>query len=197
MQNLHSQHAAPGNARAQASSNAHAPLRALALCALAMLFAVAVAAQARPASQKSSQDEKQSQSPFDVKDEDDESESASKEAARPRVTDPATTLRKAHFIRVHSDSVFVSEPEVEDSLRKRKEFQAWDMIITRNDSEADLIIQITRKSLTRRFTFTVIDPNTMEVVSSGKMRSVLFGKKISNKVAEQFANRVKLVRPYS
>jgi hypothetical protein len=36
----------------------------------------------------------------------------------------------------------------------------------------------------------------MEVVTSGKMRSVLFGKKIPNKVAEKFANRVKVYRPY-
>jgi len=30
----------------------------------------------------------------------------------------------------------------------------------------------------------------------GKTRSVLFGKKIANKVAEKFATRLKLYRPY-
>lgn len=196
MQNLRLTKITPDSVRVQAWSYMHVPLRAITLCALSMLFIIGVAAQLQPApQQKQSQDDKQSPSPFD-KDEDDESESESKQTARARVTDPATILRKAHFIRVHSDSVFVSEQEVEDSLRKRKEFQAWGMVITRNDSEADLFIEITRKSLTRRFTFTVIDPNTMEVVASGKTRSVLFGKKISNKVAEKFANRVKVVRPY-
>ena len=136
-------------------------------------------------------------------DDDDESESESERAggvavvaARAQATDPATILRKARFILVRSDSVFLSGREVEDSLRKRKEFRAWGMVVTRNEAEADLIIEITRKPLTRRFTFSVIDPRTMEVVASGKTRSVIFGKKIANKVAEKFANRVKVYRPY-
>jgi hypothetical protein len=116
--------------------------------------------------------------------------------APPATVDPATVLRKARFVFVRSDSAFVSGREVEDSLRKRKEFQAWGMVITRNEAQADLIIEITRKPLTRRFTFSVLDPRTSEVVTSGKTRSVLFGKKISNKIAEKFANRVKVYRPY-
>ncbi|HYH86239.1 MAG TPA: hypothetical protein VEX60_12360 [Pyrinomonadaceae bacterium] len=199
MHNFRSPRIASSDARTLAPSRALA--RALAACLLALLFAASVAAQVRPAAAQNpprqpTQDEKQTQSPFDSKDEDEESESESKEAARPRVLDIATVMRRARYIRVHSDSVFVSEQEVEDALRKRKEFQAWGMVITRNDSDADLIIEITRKSLTRRFTFSVIDPRTMEVVTSGKMRSVMFGKKISNKIAEKFANRIKVVRPY-
>jgi Ni/Co efflux regulator RcnB len=174
------------------------PSRSLAACLLTLLFAASVAAQVRPAAAQNAspqQDEKQTQSRSDV-DKEDESESETKEDARPRVVDPATVMRRARFIRVHSDSVFISGQEIEDALRKRKEFQAWGMIITRNDADADLIIEVTRKSLTRRFTFIVLDPRTMEVVTSGKTRSVLFGKKISNKVAEKFANRIKVVRPY-
>ena len=115
--------------------------------------------------------------------------------APPAAVDPATVLRKARFVLVRSDSAFVSGREVEDSLRKRKEFQAWDMVITRDEAQADLVIEITRKPLTRRFTFSVLDPRTSEVVTSGKTRSVLFGKKIPNKIAEKFANRVKVYRP--
>lgn len=114
----------------------------------------------------------------------------------PAAFDPASVLRRARFVFVRSDSAFVSGHEVEDSLRKRKEFQAWGMVITRNEAQADLIVEITRKPLTRRFTFSVLDPRTSEVVTSGKTRSVLFGKKISNKIAEKFANRVKVYRPY-
>ena len=116
--------------------------------------------------------------------------------APPTAVDPATILRRARFVLVRSDSAFVSGREVEDSLRKRKEFQAWGMVITRDEAQADLVIEITRKPLTRRFTFSVLDPRTSEVVTSGKTRSVLFGKKIPNKIAEKFANRVKVYRPY-
>ena len=117
-------------------------------------------------------------------------------AARPQAADPGAILRRARAVYVRSDSAFVSGREVEASLLKRKEFKAWGMVVTRDASEADLIIEITRRPLTRRFTFSVIDPRTLEVVASGKTRSVLFGKKIPNKIAEKFANRVKVYRPY-
>ncbi|HZB44060.1 MAG TPA: hypothetical protein VE360_02395, partial [Pyrinomonadaceae bacterium] len=117
-------------------------------------------------------------------------------AQQSRASDPAGLLRTARSVYVRSNTVFVKAPEVEDSLRKRKEFRAWGMMVTRNLADADLIIEIERKSLTRRFTFTVLDARSMTVLTSGKTRSVLFGKKIHNKVAEKFANRVKTVRPY-
>ncbi len=137
----------------------------------------------------------------DKDDDEDEDESQSAGAAatvvtRPPSADPGTILRKARYVLVRSDSAFVSGREVEASLQKRKEFKAWGMVVTRNASEADLVIEITRKPLTRRFTFSVIDPHTLEVVASGKTRSVLFGKKIPNKIAEKFANRVKVYRPF-
>jgi len=127
---------------------------------------------------------------------DEEDEDDHEVSAPPTAVDPASVLRRARFVFVRSDSAFISGREVEDSLRKRKEFQAWGMVITRNEAQADLIIEITRKPLTRRFTFSVLDPRTSLVVASGKTRSVLFGKKISNKIAEKFANRVKVYRRY-
>ena len=168
-------------------------------CALAALCTLAPQAHVRAQSnhaRASLQQQQQASADDDRDDDEEESESVPKGSARQSVTDPATILRRARFVYVSSDSVFVNAHEVEDSLRKRKEFQAWGMIVTRDASEADLVIEITRKSLTRRFTFTVLDPRTQEVVASGKMRSVLFGKKIPNKVAEQFTNRVKVYRPY-
>jgi hypothetical protein len=129
-------------------------------------------------------------------DKDDKDDADENEAARPRATDAAAVMRAARTVYVNSKSVFVKQSEVEDSLRKRKEFRAWGMAVTRNLNDADLVIEIERKSLTRRFTFVVLEPRTMTVVTSGKTRSVLFGKKIPNKIAEKFANRVKVVRPY-
>jgi len=129
----------------------------------------------------------------------DESESEDDERderVRPRATDPATLMRTARVILVRSHTTFVNDKEVEDSLRKRKEFRAWGMSITRSDADADLIIEIERKAFSRRFTFSVLEPRTLLVVTSGKTRSVLFGKKIPNKIAEKFVNRVKTVRPY-
>ncbi|HEX6625947.1 MAG TPA: hypothetical protein VF064_19680 [Pyrinomonadaceae bacterium] len=129
-------------------------------------------------------------------DDNDDDDDDADNATQTRASDPAGLLRTARSVYVRSNTVFVKAAEVEDSLRKRKEFRAWGMTVTRNLADADLVIEIERKSLTRRFTFTVLDPHTLAVLTSGKTRSVLFGKKIHNKVAEKFANRVKTVRPY-
>jgi hypothetical protein len=157
---------------------------------LALLLSAARAQGSPPVLKKQGAEQKPQQTARD--DDDDDTEVSTPPAA----VDPASVLRRARFVLVRSDSAFISGREVEDSLRKRKEFQAWGMVITRNEAQADLIIEITRKPLTRRFTFSVLDPRTSEVVTSGKTRSVLFGKKISNKIAEKFANRVKVYRPY-
>lgn len=132
----------------------------------------------------------------DNDDDDSDDDDDDDKAQQSRASDPAGLLRTARSVYVRSNTVFVKAPEVEDSLRKRKEFRAWGMMVTRNLADADLVIEIERKSLTRRFTFTVLDARSMTVLTSGKTRSVLFGKKIPNKVAEKFANRVKTVRPY-
>ncbi len=171
---------------------------ALACCALALLFVASSSSTARaqgspPALRK--QDAGQQRQA--AREDDDENDDDEREAvARPTASDPATVLRKARFVYVLSNSIFVSKSEVEASLQKRKEFKAWGMVITRDAGQADLVIEITRKPLTRRFTFSVLDPRTSEVVASGKTRSVILGKKISNKIAEKFANRVKVYRPY-
>jgi hypothetical protein len=157
---------------------------------LALLLSAARAQGSPPVLKKQGAEQKPQQTARDDDDDDDT------EVSTPAEVDPASVLRRARFVLVRSDSAFISGREVEDSLRKRKEFQAWGMVITRNEAQADLIIEITRKPLTRRFTFSVLDPRTSEVVTSGKTRSVLFGKKISNKIAEKFANRVKVYRPY-
>ena len=165
---------------------------------LALLFSAACAASARaqgspPVLKKQGAEQQQQQTARQSQDSDDDDDEV---FAPPAAVDPATVLRKARFVMVRSDSAFVSGREVEDSLRKRKEFRAWGMVITRDEAQADLIIEITRRPLTRRFTFSVLDPRTSGVVTSGKTRSVLFGKKIPNKIAEKFANRVKVYRPY-
>lgn len=178
-----------------------ASTRTLAAVLFALLASAFVSAQIRPPSQPQRQQQQEAGARRDSHSEDErdaggEDDSETREDARVRVTDPATILRRARFVYVSSHSEFVNAREVEDSLLKRKEFKAWGMVVTRNFGEADLVVEIARKAFTRRFTFTVLDPRTNEVLAGGKMRSVLFGKKISNKVAEQFANRVRVYRPY-
>ena len=111
----------------------------------------------------------------------------------PPVTDPATILRNAKLIYVRKKSVYFKAPELENELRKRPEFQRWGLAITRNEADADLIIEVGRKVFTTRFVYTVIDPRTDIVVTTGKLSSV--GGTLATKIAKRFIEQMQQVRP--
>jgi hypothetical protein len=108
------------------------------------------------------------------------------------VTDAATILRQAKLIYVRKKTVFIEAPELENELRKRPEFQRWGLAITRNEADADLIIEVGRKIFTR-FVYTVIDPRTNIVVMSGKLSSL--GGRLSTKIAKRFIEQMQQARP--
>lgn len=105
--------------------------------------------------------------------------------------DAAAVMRKAKLIYVRKKSVYVEAPEVENELRKRPEFERWGLAITRNEADADLVIEVGRKIFTR-FVYTVIDPRTNIVVASGKLSSL--GGTLSTKVAKQFIEQMRRAR---
>jgi hypothetical protein len=109
------------------------------------------------------------------------------------VTDPATILRNAQLIYIRKKSVYFKAPELENELRKRPEFQRWGLAITRNEADADLIIEVGRKVFTTRFIYSVIDPRTDIVVTSGKLSSV--GGTLATKIAKRFIEQMRQVRP--
>jgi hypothetical protein len=111
----------------------------------------------------------------------------------PPITDPATIMRNAKLIYVRKKSVYFKAPELENELRKRPEFQRWGLAITRNEADADLIIEVGRKVFTTRFIYSVIDPRTDIVVTSGKLSSV--GGTLATKIAKRFIEQMQQVRP--
>jgi hypothetical protein len=111
----------------------------------------------------------------------------------PPITDPATILSNARLIFIRKKSVYFKAPELENELRKRPEFQRWGLAITRNEADADLIIEVGRKVFTTRFIYTVIDPRTDIVVTSGKLSSV--GGTLTTKIARRFIEQMQQVRP--
>ncbi len=111
----------------------------------------------------------------------------------PPITDPATILRNAKLIYIRKKSVYFKAPELENELRKRPEFQRWGLAITRNEADADLIIEVGRKVFTTRFVYSVIDPRTDIVVTSGKLSSV--GGTLATKIAKRFIEQMQQVRP--
>ena len=105
---------------------------------------------------------------------------------------PVNALRSARTIFIRSKSIFFKPATLENELLKRPEFQLWGLVITREEADADLIIEVERKVFSK-FTFSVIDPRTNTVVASGKLSSL--GGTVEHKIAKKFVSRMKAVRP--
>jgi len=115
-------------------------------------------------------------------------------ARRPRRTEafePAATLRSARLIYVRSISLLVAAEDIENKLRKHPDFQRFGMLITRQEADADLILEVRRGVLTK-FVFTAVDPRTLVVVASGKLSSL--GGTVDGKVAKLFMRQVVAAR---
>ena len=104
---------------------------------------------------------------------------------------PSTILKRARFIRVKSSSLLVGESVIENKLRKRPEFQQAGLLITRDENQADIILEV-HHDLFTMYVFTAIDPITNVVVASGKLSSL--GGTVAGKVAKRFMKQVMRAR---
>jgi hypothetical protein len=107
-----------------------------------------------------------------------------------RVT-PAETLRAAQTIFIRTKSVYFKPAALEQSLLDRDEVQYWGLVISRDETDADLIIEVDRKLFTNRFVYSVLDPRTNRVLLSGKIGSL--GGTVEDQIASGF---VKRIRPF-
>jgi hypothetical protein len=105
---------------------------------------------------------------------------------------PADVLRAARTIYIRTNTVFFKPATLENGLLRRDEFQQWGLSITREEAEADLIIEVDRKLFTSAFVFSVIDPHAKKVVASGKVNSL--GGTVEGKITDSFIKRMRQVR---
>ena len=106
-------------------------------------------------------------------------------------TNPAAILRSAKVIYVRSGSLLVRAPVIESKLRKRSEFQSLGLVITRDASEADLMLEVEHDLFTM-YVFTVVDLKTNIIVASGKLSSL--GGTVAGKVAKRFMKQMMKAR---
>lgn len=104
---------------------------------------------------------------------------------------PNSILASAKVIFVKSTSVLVGKEVIETKLRKRSEFQALGLVITRDELEADLILEV-RHDVFTKYVYTAIDPRTQIVVASGKLSSL--GGTVAGKVAKRFMKELMRAR---
>jgi hypothetical protein len=108
-------------------------------------------------------------------------------------SDPNDLLRTAQRIFIRTKSVYFKPAALEQALLDREEVQQWGLVISREEADAELIIEVDRKLFTNRFVYSVIDPNTQRVLLAGKIGSL--GGTVEGQIANGFVQRLRRIRP--
>ena len=112
-------------------------------------------------------------------------------SAQSSTPDPVASLRSAKLIYVQSSSILVGKSVIEEKLQKRAEFSQMGLVITRDPSFADLILEVHHDHFTK-YVYTAIDARSNIVVASGKLSSL--GGTVAGKVAKRFLKQVMQAR---
>ena len=106
---------------------------------------------------------------------------------------PESILRAARTIFVRSKTAYLEEEQVESQLQKRKEFKAMELVIVKNEGQADIAIEINRAELSFDYAFTAVNPATNVVVASGHV-TAWNGGFAAPKIAKEFLKQVPSAR---
>lgn len=101
-------------------------------------------------------------------------------------------LRQARLLFIRPKSSFMNKEKLERELLKRKDFTEMRLEITRSHLNADLILEITRKRLTTRFTCNVIEPVTQRILAGTTASSL--GGEIEPNLADAIVKELKAKR---
>jgi hypothetical protein len=88
---------------------------------------------------------------------------------------------------VRSDALLVRAAVVEDKLMKRAEFNQLGLVLTRNEGDADIILEL-RHDLLTKYVYSAVDTRTQTVIAGGKVSSL--GGTVAGKVAKRFLKQL-------
>ena len=121
---------------------------------------------------------------------------ATEEAARIAETSPKNLLRKARVVFVTSNSEFFEPVQLQNELRKRAEFDEWQMAIVDGWAKhdvADIIIAVDRPLFTYTFTYVVTNRSNGIVLATGKV-TAWDGNAAAPKLASRILDEIKDAR---
>lgn len=125
-----------------------------------------------------------------------EEKHAAEEAARIAETNPKELLRRARVFYVCSDTKFFEEVQLQSALRKRAEFDAWQLAIVdgaRKQEVADILIEIDRPLFTYTFTYQLINRSNGIDLATGKV-TAFDGNDAAPKLAQRIIEDIKIAR---
>jgi hypothetical protein len=117
-----------------------------------------------------------------------------RQAAEMEYEGPADILRSARVLLVRSRSRLFETEVFEREILKRSEKENIELFITRDESQAELIVDVHRKKFSTRFVFMVIEPKTKLVVASDKSSSL--GGDIEPDLANLLVRKFKAARQH-
>jgi hypothetical protein len=101
-------------------------------------------------------------------------------------------MKHARLLYFKARSSWYNADKLERELLKRKEFGELGLEITRAEKYADLVMEISRKVLTTRFTCTMMEPRSKRIVGGTTASSL--GGEIEPKLAEAIIKEFKAAR---
>lgn len=127
-----------------------------------------------------------------------EEKAAADEAARIAATSPKGLLRRARIISIYSGTDFFEPVQLGNALRKREEFERWEMAIVDGYSWdqrniADIIVSIDRPLFTYTYTYQITNRSNGIVLSTGKV-TAFDGNDAAPKLAARIIEEIKVAR---
>jgi hypothetical protein len=118
------------------------------------------------------------------------------EAAKIAETTPKAILRRARVVYVSSDTSFFEAVQLQNALRKRDEFDNWQMAIVDDWDKrnvADVIIEIDRPLFTYTFTYKITNRSNGVILATGKV-TAFDGNAAAPKLAQRIIEEMKVAR---
>lgn len=88
---------------------------------------------------------------------------------------------------VRSKALLVRGAVIEEKLMKRPEFSQLNLVITRDENDADIILELRHDILTK-YVYSAVDTRTSTVLAGGKVSSL--GGTVAGKVAKRFCKQL-------
>lgn len=118
---------------------------------------------------------------------------AAEESARIAALSPKALLSSARTIYIESNTSFFEPVQMQNALRKREEFERWQMAIVDGWDKrniADTIVEIDRPLFTYTFTYKIAHRRTGVILATGKI-TAFDGNAAAPKLAERIIDEIR------